>query len=179
MYRFNDYVKFNNKVWRVDAIQDDDIYLFDTKDSSFLVTKEDTLEPASNLDIVLHMLGIEKDVPFDVYNSDGTLCKSPYAPFTYNGDSIIDYDGGTIGTLLSNMLLHNLTAKPVNLVGKTFSPSRDDNYYYVSSSGGTSINEYTGCSVDLAFKLMGNMFETEEIAIANIESIMVKYKEVM
>lgn len=105
-----------------------------------------------------------------------------YAPFIYDGNYIRDSEEDEHHSLLDFMLLHNLTAKPhlVNLVGKTFSPSNGDNYYYVSPMGDIYTTDYVdNNAIDLALKLMGNVFETKEIAKANIDSIVAKYKEIM
>lgn len=185
MYKRNDYVKFDGKVLRVNAINHndathcDDAYLYSIKDGSYVSTPETNLESASNLDITLCLLGIEKDVPFDIYNSDGMIRDMEYAPFIYDGNYIRDSEEDEHHSLLDFMLLHNLTAKPASLVGMTFSPHPEDKYYYISATGDVCTTFYAGSPFDLAFKLIGNMFETKKIAEANIDSIVAKYKEVM
>lgn len=132
-----------------------------------------SLYATSNIEKVMDVLGIKKDVPIDVYTKDGDEVYS-YNPYKFNGETFVDSDGDNSMNLLSEIISGEAYFKPHLLF-----PQDGDIYYLVTPNGAIMRRCWDGLSYDYATKLMGNVFESRAEAECHVTEMLAKYREVM
>lgn len=107
---------------------------------------------------IAKMLGVEVNEEFDIIFGSGYLVC--YSPYKITNESMVDCDGGNADGCLLGLLNGEYVIRR-----HPWKPTNDKGYYYITSEGNVSHNEFSKYNTyDLALLKMGNCFPTKELA---------------
>ena len=98
---------------------------------------------------IMNIIGIEKDVPIDIYFKDGG--KSAFSPYVFNGEHMLDCDSDENDSYISELATGKCTFKPAIKLPTKDTPEDAKVYVRNRSDDGWRPAHFAGMSGDIDY----------------------------